>query len=90
MLSTDLSVVNTMLVDGGRNCISLLNYYGGIQYNDFACTDNSYINTVCEFEGSTLSPTSKFLFVINHEKILSDYRERGKISGKYNCLIWEL
>jgi hypothetical protein len=60
MTSTDLSVVNSMLVDGGYKCIVLLTYLGGIQYNDRACTDNSYINTICEFEGSTLSPTGNF------------------------------
>jgi hypothetical protein len=61
LTSMDVSVVNLMTADGGYKCIGLFTYYGGIQYDDKACTDNTYINTVCEFEGSTLSPTSKFV-----------------------------
>ena len=48
---------NRMLVDGGKKCLILWNY-SGTQFNDWNCPDMTFATTVCQFDGSSLSPTS--------------------------------
>jgi hypothetical protein len=68
LVSTDFNAVsnsNPMINDNGQECIRVFSTSGGTQYNDYDCNDLTTANTVCEFDGNSLSPTSKFIFLVN-------------------------